>query len=65
MHIFTLINLIEQWQNDPVTDTIFTVIFAKNDLQIMAYDCKARRGFKINSESELDQWYRELYKKGF
>ena len=65
MHIFTLINLIEQWQNDPVTDTIFTVIFAKNDLQVMAYDCKARKGFKINSESELDLWYREIYKKGF
>ena len=65
MHIFTLINLIEQWQNDPITDTIFTVIFAKNDLQVMAYDCKARKGFKINSESELDLWYREIYKKGF
>ena len=65
MNISTLINLIEQWQNDPVTDTIFTVIFAKNDLQVAAYDCKARKGFKINSESELDHWYGEIYKKSF
>ena len=65
MHTSTLINLIEQWQSDPVTDTIFTVIFAKDDLQVMAYDCKARKRFKIDSESELDHWYREIYKKGF
>lgn len=65
MNPSTLINLIEQWQSDPVTDTIFTVIFAKDDLQVMAYDCKARKGFKINSESELDHWYGEIYKKSF
>ena len=65
MNISTLINLIEQWQNDPITDTIFTLVFAKEDLQVMAYDCKARKGFKINSEHELDHWYREIYKKSF
>ena len=65
MNISTLIDRIEQWQSDPITDTIFTLIFAKGDLQVMAYDCKARKRFKINSEHELDHWYGEIYKKGF
>ena len=65
MNPSTLINLIEQWNSDPITDTIFTMVIAKNDLQVMAYDCKARKGFKINSESELDHWYGKIYKKSF
>lgn len=65
MHTSTLINLIEQWQNDPITDTIFSVIMAKDSLQVFAYDCFAKKGFKIVSEEELDQLYREIYKKSF
>lgn len=65
MHTSTLINLIEQWQNDPATDTVFTIVIAKEGLQAMAYDCRARKGFKISFETDLDYWYGEIYKKSF
>ena len=65
MNTSTLIQLIEQWQSDPITDTIFTMIIAKNDLQVCAYDCRAKTSFKVSTEDELDQWYSKLYKNGF
>jgi hypothetical protein len=65
MNISTLIDRIEQWQSDPITDTIFILSISKKSIEVLAHDCKAKEYFKIDSEDELDVWYRRLYENGF
>lgn len=65
MNISTLIARIEQWQSDPITDTIFTLSISKKSIEVLAHDCKTKEHFKISFEDELDLWYSKLYKNGF